>query len=348
MFSFRPAMQSLRKVVGASPLDLEDTAIDRWLISEASKSFIRPATFLTHHLDRIRATEFGALPDVVRALRGGYDLMHQETLGFRLKNIDLVDGVLYAERAIKDLRPRSRRLPAYAAPNEVTNGALYESWVGNRWFGNWLSDDCLTYSLAERFGVPVTTRVMTQGHEREYASRLGLTPGHVSFVHFEDLILFRDTSHNEGRRLRAKQFRKRLLSSAPPVMEHAGVFLLRGSSGDRRILMNEMEIADRVATRRGFRVLDPSSASIEDIIAACAGARVVAGVEGSHLVHGLVMMPPGAALLVIQPPDRVVSALKMITDRQDQIFAFVVGEGKQEGFIVEWDDVDRTLDMVAA
>jgi hypothetical protein len=60
------------------------------------------------------------------------------------------------------------------------------------------------------------------------------------------------------------------------------------------------------------------------------------------------IMPPDSALFVIQPADRVVSVLKVMTDRQGQGYAFVVGEGTCENFRVEWSDIDRTLEMVLA
>jgi capsular polysaccharide biosynthesis protein len=310
--------------------------------------FIRPAKFLPGQLDRIRGAEFGTVAEVVRGFQGGFDSLEGETLGLRLKDTSLVDGVLYAPGATRHLRRRNRRLPAYASPREIISGALYESWVGNRWFGNWLSDDCLTYRLAEQFGSPVTTTMTTQGHVPDYEALLGIDPHRVEQVHFDELILFRDLSHNDNRQARASELRERLIASVAPIEHHAGVFLLRGDSGMRRVLVNERSIAEKFAIERGFRVLDPSVASVEDIISACAGASVVAGIEGSQLVHGLMLMPPDAALLVIQPPARAVSALKFITDRQGQTYAFVVATGGDDEFSVSWDELAGTLDLIQA
>lgn len=347
MLSLRPAFHSIRKAVGAVMPDLESAALDRWTIAPACKRFVPPARFLPQQLDRIRAAEFGTVADVVRDFRGGYEATQGETLGFRVKHVDLVDGVIYARRAQRNLRPRTRRLPAYAVPREVVSGCLYESWLGNRWFGNWLSDDCLTYPLSESFGAPVRTAAAMGGHAPHYASLLGLRPKPVDRVHFEELIFFRDSSHNDHKKARADQFRARLMAGSNQV-ELPGVFLLRGTSGAKRILANETSLAEMLSAKRGFRVLDPSSSSVSEIIRCCAGARVIAGVEGSHLVHGLMMMLPSSALFVIQPPDRVVSVLKIITDRQGQVYSFLVGAGSQDSFTVDWGEVDRTLDLALA
>ncbi len=81
---------------------------------------------------------------------------------------------------------------------------------------------------------------------------------------------------------------------------------------------------------------------------ACAGAEVVAGVEGSQLTHGVVAMPEDSTLFVLQPPLRATSVLKLFTDRARQRFSFVVGEGGDTDFRVDIGEVHRTLDLCEA
>jgi capsular polysaccharide biosynthesis protein len=126
------------------------------------------------------------------------------------------------------------------------------------------------------------------------------------------------------------------------------VFLLRGKTGDLRLLANEREIADRLATDYGFLVLDPLALAVDQIAAACGQAQVIAGVEGSHLVHGAAMMPPEATLFVVQPQDRATVFLKAMTDLRGQRFAFVVAQGGLEGFTADWEEVRQTLDLALA
>lgn len=328
--------------------DIEAVACERWTIAPPARRFIRPAKFLPHHLDRINGAEFGSVAEILKGFRGNYETIQEATVGYRVKNIDLIDGVLYGQKSSRSLRPRSRRLPVYGPPKQSASGALFESWVGNRWFGNWLSDDCLTYSLADEYQTPVSTRPVKWEHEPQYAQKLGFRPIQVGDVHFDEVVLFRDKGQNASKRKRADQVREKLLASVPPFPVHPGVFILRGNGGSSRNLTNEAEIAEQFASKLGFRILDPMASSVDDIILVCAGARIVAGVEGSHLVHGLTVMPPDATLLVIQPPDRVVSALKIITDRQGQGYALVVGEGTCANFSVAWGDIERVLGMVLA
>jgi hypothetical protein len=346
MISFRPLVQQARQALGRAPVDLEDRAVERWTISPGGRRAVPPAKFLDGQLDRILGTEFGSVEDVARDLRGGHESRDGETLGFRLKHVDFVDGVLYGPGCIRHLRQRSRWRPWYRVPAEALSGSLYETWIGNRWFGSWLMEDCVSHELARQQGRPVTTAPLAaQGHARAYEQLLDMNPRRVSAVHFDELIVFRDSAGNEGKRQRAQQMRDRLVSNVS-CESHPGVFILRGQAGDRRVLLNEMALAQQLAARRGFKLLDPLASSVDEIVAACAGARVVAGVEGSQLVHGLVCMPPDATLFVIQPPHRVVSVLKLVTDRQGQSFAFVIASGGTDEFTVEPDEVERTLDLL--
>lgn len=123
-------MHALKNAIGYVPLDVESVAAERWTIAPAMKRFIAPAAFLPGQLERIRGTEFGSIADVCRDFQGRFEAHQGETLGYRLKDVDLVDGVLYASGAIKHLRPRLKRRFAYRHPDEVSIGSLYVSCGG--------------------------------------------------------------------------------------------------------------------------------------------------------------------------------------------------------------------------
>jgi capsular polysaccharide biosynthesis protein len=127
---------------------------------------------------------------------------------------------------------------------------------------------------------------------------------------------------------------------------HPGVFILRRDSGKSRIMLNELEMAEHLRKSRGFRVVDVTTHSVPQILAACAGAQVVAGIEGSQLMHGLMVLPRGASMLTMQPPQRFSPTFKVTTDMMDQNYSFVVGRPAQEGFTVDPDEVERTLDLL--
>jgi hypothetical protein len=348
MIRLRPISNAVRKLGGRPVSDLQRTAQEQWDVAPGSTLHVQKSIFLPGQLDRIVATEFAPIDHVRRVLKGGFDLQEGPTRAYRVADVDLVDGVLYGPNSQRPLRPRITRSPLYWVPSEIVSGALYETWNGNRWFGCWLAEDVLAYPLAAAAGTPVTTTVGDAwAHRQSYEALLGLSPRRLATAHFDELILFDDTSNNTGRAKRAHEMRSSLIRDleADPV---PGVFLLRGASGDLRLLANESEIADRLATEYGFIILDPLASTVDEIRSACGQARVVAGVEGSHLVHGAVMMPSNATLFVVQPQNRATVFLKALTDLRGQAFAFVVAQGALNSFTADWDEIRQTLDLALA
>ena len=345
MISLRPFHGKMRRLLRLPIPDILSKDVEKWEVAPGGHSHVPPAIFLPDQIERIRGTEFSPRDAVIRSFRGKFDVEQEPTFGYRLKNVDLVDGVLYAGARQRHLRTRVSRSLTYRVPTEILNGVMYESWIGNRWFGTWLRQDCLTYLLAAPADETVTTAPPPSGHVPRYEALLGMAPMRRQTVHFEELILFEDLPNNEGKAERAREVRKRILANLNPD-PLPGVFILRGKSGDQRILENEREIAERLAETYGFQVLDPASATVDDIANVCGQAKIIAGIEGSHLAHGLTTMPPDSTLLVIQPPERVVATLKMVTDRQGQGYAFVVAEGSDVRFRVDWEEIRRTLDLI--
>lgn len=345
MISLRPLVSKLRRIARVVGPELIDQAVERWEISPAEVREVPPAFYLPNQVERITRTEFAPRDVVLRSLRGDAGEPVGPTMGYRFKDVDFVDGVLYAGRSELHLRSRSHPGPAYRRPRLRLSGALYETWVGNRWFGNWLLDDCLTYRLAETAGHPVTSTPPRGGHVPRYEELLSMAPARIEDAHFDELILFDDHHNNSGRMARAQDMRARLLRGREP-QANPGVFLFRGVSGDARILENEVEIAERLQVEFGFRVMFPEDHSVDELLDACGATAIVAGIEGSQLNHGMTVMPPGGTLLTLQPPDRATTAMKLLTDRWQQRFAMVVGEGTAGGFRIDWDEVRRTMDLI--
>lgn len=341
--TLRPGISRVKRLFQRMEPDLRATACDRTVIARAEVVEVPPAIMLPGQMERLRGTMFGNASEVARDFIGGFAVRQGPTLAHHFRNVLLLDGVLYNENTTHHLRARSSVWPLARAPGAIARATLYESWEGNRWFGNWLGETCLTYLLAEQFGdVAVTSHA--SGHRLEYEYRLNMAAPVIEAAYFDELTLFEDKSQTANKRKRALEMRRRLIGNERA--RHPGVFLLRGADGDHRLLRNEQAIAARLASRRGFTVLDPLASSISTIIDACASAQVVAGVEGSHLAHGLVSMPADACVLVIQPPTRVVSVLKGWADRQGQRFAVIIAEGNSREFVADIGEVERTLDLL--
>ncbi|WP_217328471.1 glycosyltransferase 61 family protein [Paracoccus sp. Z118] len=347
MISFRPGLNALLARLGRSAPDLASRA-EITEVEPGGVQTVPPAICLPGMMERMRSTEFAEPPQVLKHFAGGFDAPQPPTLSLRLKDVDLADGVLYAAGAARHMRPRSHRRPWYGSLPDLGRGTMYETWVGNSYFGNWLAEDCLTAILAERMADSpiVTTRPQPQGHMIDYQARLGMTPRHVTEGHFDELTLLEDHSAHAALQARAAEQRRRLIDGVD-ASPHPGVFILRGTSGSLRALADERQIAERLAHARGLTIVDVRQDDAATIIAVCAGARVAVGVEGSHLAHALVSMPPGAGLLTIHPPDRVTGGLKLMTDRRFQHYGILIGTGTAEHFAVEEDELLATFDIMA-
>jgi len=327
------------------PRTLESVAVKTWEIAPGETSTAPPAYFLPNQLERVTGWAFaGEHPR--RAMAGG-SFVHGATRGFLLKDVCLIDGSLYKDNAYSWLLPRTSVWPQLRVDCEIDRGALFCTASGNKYFGQWLMDDCVTYSMASAEGVPVTTAQPVNTHTPDYENWLGMKPARLQSAYFRELVMFDDFGQNRHKHLRFRAMSDQLLSHVNPK-PHPGVFILRGGTGELRLLHNEMQLAEHLRDRRGFRILDPSKTDVQTIVSTCAGARTVVGVEGSGLMHGILALQPGGSVLTLQPPDRFVRVYKDLTDRDLQYFGFVVGQAQGKGFLIDPVEVERTLDLFPA
>jgi Glycosyltransferase 61 len=332
------------RLTGRQPPPIESVAERSWEISPAVASLSPRAVFLPGQLDRVTGWAFSdghPGPE----MQGGIAVPHAPTLGFILRHAWLVDGRLYKDGACCYLQPRSSRWPQILVEQEIERAAIFCTSAGNRYFGQWLMDDCVTYPLAASEGVPVTTDQPVNLHTLAYEDWLGMKPERVQGAFLREAVIFQDIGQNRDKHRRFRAMSDRLLSHVE-VVPHPGVFILRGTTGDRRCLQNELELAERLRDRRGFRIIDPAKSDVATIVRTCAGARTVVGVEGSGLIHGVLVLRPGGSLLTLQPPNRFVPVFKHLTDRDDQNFGFVVGLPRGGDFWIDPEEVERTLDLL--
>jgi capsular polysaccharide biosynthesis protein len=221
---------------------------------------------------------------------------------------------------------------------------VYSTDDGFGFFGLWLTDDCTKYLLTENEGLPIYSDAQSSQHTIDYEKLLEMKPLRLRNAYLKEAILFNDYGQNLHKKERFRKISNKILHNVN-AQRHPGVFILRRNSGKRRTMHNELEMAEHLHRSRGFRILDITVADVPTIISTCAGAQVVAGIEGSHLVHGIMVLQPGCSVLTLQPPNRFCSVIKRTTDRDGQNFGFVVGRAEKDGFWVDADEVERTLDL---
>ncbi|QHG64852.1 glycosyltransferase family 61 protein [Pseudomonas putida] len=340
-----------KRLARKADIDIKRVAEKVWDIAPGETTVSPPAFYLPNQLERVtgwEAKRFYPYVHPARTMEGGITIEQGPTRGYLLKDVWLIDGALYKDNASHWLSLKPSRFPGVTVDHEIDRGAIYCTQNGNTWFGTWLMEDCPTYALACEEGVPVTTapsaRYPLFSQAPAYERWLSMQPLRTRGAFFHELVLFDDLSNNRSRYSRYRAMGDKLLSHVDPS-PHPGVFILRGSDGDLRLMRNELEVASHLQKHRGFRVIDPMKTDVPGIVAACAGARTVIGVEGSQLVHGVNVLQPGGSILALQPPNRFVSYYKYLTDRDHQHFGFVVGMPQGDGFTIDIDEVERTLDL---
>lgn len=345
-YTAAPLARLVRRALTRDPVDdLTRAATRTWELSPSTRVVVPPAIALEGQLTRVTGWVFGAERDQ-RASLAGREVVHAPTRAFQLDDAYLLDGTIYAGRESRWLMPKTRALPPIHVESAFDHAAIHESANGIRWFGMWLVDDTPAYALAHAEGTVIAPARALSPHAAAYERWLGIAPERTQAAYVRRLVVFDDVGQNadKRRRFNANRVALRARFSTTP---HPGVFVLRGLAGDRRVLQNELELAEHLRVFRGFTVLDPMAVELETLLTACAGARVVAGVEGSALAHALMVMAEDAALLVLEPPDRFCALYKDLTDRDGQRFAYVVGTPSAGSFTVDRTELERTLDLLA-
>ena len=261
---------------------------------------------LDSHLPRIRgAAQYTAEHTISHFLR-------RKTFVFRpvvahwLPEAALLDGSVYGGGYRHDLRSFEARkrigLSVSGPAAEIREAALASTSLGSTWWGHWLEDDLPLQLLAEPFAPPVGHRRARYRHESAFQEALGVVePSRYGAAVFRKLLVIDDSGQNPDKTRRYHILRER--ASALPK-GHDRVFLSRGASGARRILVNEAEVRARLE-EQGFKTVDVASCTAQQLMAACRGASVVVSVEGSHLAPLLYLMADFATMIILNPPYQV-------------------------------------------
>lgn len=329
---------------------LESLAVKSWQIAPGNTSISTKAYFLNGQLDRITGTAYTDYPETM--MQGGVTIIHHPTHAYMLKNTWMINGSIYKglHRFLlhhqTKLSTKRNYFPPIITDTEIKNASIYSSYDGNEFFGLWLTDDCTNYKLAAAEGVPVTTDIFTSPHMFEYEKLLDMNPFRSNAAYMENAIFFDDDWGNNKKKQELFSQNKETLLSKFSGNSHPGVFILRRNSGKTRIMLNEIEIAEQLRDKYGFQIADVTTQSVAEIISVCVGARILAGIEGSHIMHGLMVLQPGASVLALQPPSRFCGVLKITTDMQNLNYSFVVGIQKEENFYIDFEEVERTLELL--
>ena len=326
---------------------LDSLSIKSWDIAPGTSSIVSKAYYLDGQLNRVTDTAVTGDPKLL--MLGGNQRQHAPTRAYLLKDLWMINGNIYKGLHQFLLHPRYQLnkkmdyFPPIKIDTEIAQAAIYNSYDGYKAFGIWLSDDCTMYPLAAAEGTPVTSDIFASPHMLDYRRLLHITPFKTNAAYLKNALFFDDDwGNNHSKHERFMANRNTLLSQFS-VIKHPGVFIIRGNSGNSRVMLNEEAMAEQLRDSYGFKIVDINKHSVSEILEACVGAQLLVGVEGSHLMHGLMVLEPGTSLLTLQPPNRFCGVLKMTTDMEHIHYGFVVGIPKGDGFYIDFEEVKRTI-----
>jgi hypothetical protein len=316
-----------------------------WTIEPACIRTEPASLFEEADLSRVTGYALASSAEVERPRVRGGRIEHGATRAYLLRDVSLMDGHLFSPGMTFKLSDGPVPWAGHEPEAEREQAVLASTHYGFRFFGHWVGDDLPLRMLAHDLGEPVTWDQPVTEHQRDYARRLALEVEALGPTHFRELVVVDDRGQNEDKRRRWQAIRRRL-HGARPVVPHAGVMLVRGLTGERRQLHNEEALAERLR-RRGFTIARPGEHSSAALIDACAGARVVVGVEGSQNAHGLLGVADGGTMIALQPPQRFGNVYKDRCDCLALRYGFVVGHASEDGgFTIDGDALERLLDRL--
>lgn len=351
IFGLRTSSFLKRKIFGE--VGLGEICVDTWELGSKVERTSRPAIFTDGSLDLVSAFCSHREAQQELAMISGDAWVHMATRMYKLNNVWLVDGELISGKFRRRI-DESRIVTSYYAMTEcpVIKTAFLEcSYSGNRYFGTLMKDD-LGLSLVE---VPTEFRVASMRpnyiHESGYRDLLNCPyPERHDFAFFKELFVCVDVGQNHYKRDRFQNLRHRMKKAVHAIgdsQKNCGVYIKRGGTGQKRVLLNEEDV-ESLLVKLGFCVVSPESMSADEIAVAIQDAKIVVGVEGSHLAHCVYSIASGGAVVVIQPSDRFSTAFKDFTDCLDMLFAFTVAERESNGYKVDLVDLQVILDRVGA
>src|SRR5262245_13272654 len=302
-----------------------------------------PCIALPAQFERVVAAPFGTdLAKQVAEVQGAPRNIGP-TLRYVIENVIASDGILYARGRRKffnhELGYHQKDLQ-WAEYDEV---ALRSSLIGCYFFGDWLRDDCATHLLAEHLRKPMSMPTPLWPHQAGYLSLFHQSYEELGRAYIRRLVLFDDIHQNAHKVERIRRLRTHVATNR--VSNAAGriVYLERGSGGMQRSPLNQEEVIEAL-TRRGVAIVQAEALSVPQLIAELFSARIIIGVEGSQLCHGLFTLRDAGGVLVIQPPDRFFNTHMDWAHALNMRYGVVVGELRERAFYLPVDDLLRTID----
>ena len=345
MMNITPIRRRILRILDGRIKTYQEMSEKHWILCPSESSTSPPAIYLDKELQKVTAVLKETSYDLEMERIGGVRREHAATIAYSIRDVQILDGYVYKGAMKHALVTTKEPLFGQSVTDYLPKAALACTWCGNRYFGHWMTDDITLNLAAQQLAEAITSAKKPYSHEPEYRRLFGIQARTVTRVKCGELIIINDFGQNRFKRERYEFLRDRL-RLLEPVQKSHGIMIRRGGKlGVQRVLTNEAEIEQFLETQ-GFTIIDPEGLSATEIVRQALDAKVVVGIEGSHIVHGLFSMADSGTLCILQPPYRFNNVFKDYTDCLGMRYAFVVGKSVPNGFMIELEDLARTLNRI--
>jgi len=339
----------LAKRLFFGPGSLEGVSYQQDVLCPEETVAIPPAIFLPGQIEKVtkqkRDTWGHKTKEQAIAEATSTTATHAPTIAYHIKDAILFDGQIYAGRFKYPIADKSLYAWGPGKEQHIKAASLASSYLGTKYFGHWLADDCTRYMLAEQFARPLCVRMPPYAHRLQYQTYFGQDWTPIDRARIAHLVVFQDFSQNSFKRERYRILRSRIKARFPKYDQSAYVYLRRGQTGVRRPIQNEQEIVETLS-KRGFMIVDIASDTLEQIIGILLNAKIVVSLEGSHVTHCTLTVPENSNLLILEPPDRFSGVHRSQAGSLGIRFGFVVGQEDNDGYHFPVTDILRTVDLL--
>lgn len=341
--------RNIHRLVTCRVIELRSLAVRQWVVGHGDECRIPPAIRLEDSITKVNRLCDTRNREAETLLLDGGVIKHAPTEAYLIKGVDLAGAFLYSRGAKMQPGYGREQLFTMRLPRKrrIASATLMANNSGSHYFGNFLWDDMPLAILDDDRQRHISMVKRPYDHEPGYRELLGVPAVPlVEHAHIDELKLYSDFAQNASKEARMRDLRSRIRKHLPHAQSQPlGIFIRRGRTGELRVMENEPEIEEYLASQ-GFSIIDPTSLSAHEIAVRSLGAKLVVGVEGSHLAHALYTIADDACFLVLQPPNRFSLVHKEFADRMGMRYSFLVGDRSEQGFSVCMDDLKRLLERV--
>lgn len=315
-------------------------------INEESSIDCRPAIYEQSQLSIVRSCGFKSTIENEIAKLNATSFTESAALLFKLNNALVLGGEIFSESSRHYISRSNPYRRIFSRIESFSTVAVSNSTQGLKYFGHWLRDDCATYELARDFGKVIS---LSRPHWPDcdgYQTAFDQRWEEKKSFFAKELTIFQDIGFSRSKKKRLTDLRARIRHGSNNSSRYDIVYIKRGKSGSRRLIINEDYLVEALE-HHGIRIVEPET-GFEGLASNCLDSSMMITLEGSQAAHGVYMLANGGSLLVIQPPERFYNPHLEWTRLLGMNYGIVVGEAVGDDIFVDPDEVLRMVARLSA